>query len=120
MINPSYEEISIYDHYNPDWKLKIYTNELLNIGIREEDFTDQLKKLALIYEEQLINFVKSLNKDLCQKSLHVVQKRCVDMDLHVYRNDKDFRKLKQMVYYTIFQTYLNERIRFLKVTTISD
>ena len=102
MINPSYEKISIYDHYNPDWELKIYTNELLNIGIKKENFTDQLKKLTLRYEDELINFVESLSKDWCQRSLHIVQKRCIDLNLHAYRNDKDFRKLKKIVYYTIF------------------
>ena len=119
MINPSYEEISNYDHYNLDWKLRIYRNGLQNIFIRKEDFTEDLKKLILKYEEELINFVESLSKDWCQRSLHIVQKRCIDMNLHAYRNDKDFRKLKKIVYYTIFQTYLNERIRFLKVTNIS-
>ena len=64
--------------------------------------------------------MKTLDMDLCQRSLHVVQKRSVDMELHVNDNNEDFEKLKQIVYYTIFQTYLHERIRFLEVSTVSE
>ena len=120
MSSAIYEEVSNYDHYSTDWKLKIYTKELKNIGIRKGDFTEELKKFALKYEEELITFVESLNKDWSQRSLHIVQKRCIDMNLHVNSNTEDFEKIKKIVYYTIFQTYLNERVRFLEVTNISD
>ena len=115
-----YDEVSNYDHYSPEWKLKIYLDGSKSIGIREEDFTEELKNLALKYEQDLIIFVESLNMDLCQRSLHVVQKRSTDMELHDNEKNKDFEKLKHIVYYTIFQTYLNERIRFLEVSTVSD
>ena len=114
-----YDEVSNYDHYSPEWKLKIYLDGSKSIGIREEDFTEELKNLALKYEQDLIIFVESLDMDLCQRSLHIVQKRSADMELHVNENNEDFEKLKQVVYYTIFQTYLNERIRFLDDSTES-
>ena len=119
MSSAIYEEVSNYEHYSPDWKLKIHLGGSKSIGIRKEDFTEELEELALKYEQDLIIFVESLDMDLCQRSLHIVQKRSADMDLHVNENNEDFDKLKQVVYYTIFQTYLNERIRFLDDSTES-
>ena len=111
----------VYRNYDPCWKLKIYTinSKSVKISIKKENFTSELKQQTLKSQENLKNFVESLNRDMCQKSLHVVQKRCTDLKLHVSSNNnkvepKSDEKVKQIVYYTIFQKYLHERIWFLQ------
>ena len=114
-----------YEHYQPDWKLTIYTtgDQYEEVDIKNEDFTSELKNWVLKQEENLKDFVESRSKDMCQRSLHKVQKKCVDLKLHVSSKNNEGKeeedsKAKQIVYYTIFQTYLRKRIRLLNKVLI--
>ena len=108
-----------YEHYQPDWKLKIHTvnDQYEEIGIENEDFTLELVPLTLKYEENLQQFAETLNKDMCQRSLHIIQKRCTDIKLNATSNnnesdEKQEMKVKRIIFFTIFQTYLLQRIDF--------
>ena len=110
-----------YKNYDPSWKLKIYTcnSKSVKISIKREHFTSELKQLTLKTQKTLKNFVDCLNKDMCQRSLHVVQKRCSDLKLHLSSNNNKGElnselKVEQIVYYTVFQNYLHEHIWFLE------
>ena len=111
----------VYKNYDPSWKLKKYTTDSksVKISIKKEHFTSELKQQTLKTQQNLKNFVESLNKDMCQKSLHIVQKRCNDFNLHVSSNNNKGElnselKVEQIVYYTVFQNYLHERIWFIE------
>ena len=105
--------------------MTIYTtdDQYEEIGIKDEYFTSELKHWVLKHEENLKNFVENENKDMCQRSLHMIQKKCADLKLHVSSKnnegkEEDDSKVKQIVYYTIFQKYLRKRIRFLNKVLI--
>ena len=61
--------------------------------------------------------MENQNKDMCQRSLHVIQKRCVDLKLHVSSknnegNEKNDSKVKLIDYHAMFQKYLRKLILY--------